>query len=64
MNDTDHRAARTACSTETIQVQLQDGGGDRSDRGRAEAQSDLASEGCACTPGGATHLSDPKPFHE
>jgi len=45
-------------------MQPQDGGGDRSDRGRAATQSDLASEGCACTPGGATDLSDPKPFHD
>ena len=47
-----------------IQLQGQKGGDDRSDGCRAATQSDLLSEGSTCTPGGASDLSDPKPFHQ
>src|SRR5215217_4849587 len=47
-----------------IEPQGQKGGGHRSDRSRAATQSDLPSEGSTCTPGGASDLTNPKPFHQ
>jgi hypothetical protein len=45
-------------------LQGQKGGDNRSDCGRAATQSDLSSEWSTCTPGGASDLSNPQPFHQ